>query len=199
MHDDNAIEDFSLGLILFAGLVAALFVVILFYAVAVGTVVVAISAPLWTVARLYRTSRNKPHFLHEIVLYGGISLLCGLTVAGGIWNWLLQVTWTHRPCLPLTTHYLLSLASNGSMAVLLVRAGVVGLNPKIVASTRSTLTRMTIAGAAGYALLAVAVTHEPVRVGMVHVTTLLPLLITLVPSANSHNSTSTLSASADLI
>jgi hypothetical protein len=175
MHNNSPVEDFGVGLILFVAIAIALIVAVIFFSLVLVTVVCVLSAALWVTHELWRTGKGVPQFRDEVILLGGVAVLCGIVIATQTGMWCLSVGWTHRPTLMTTHSYLEFVAFNASLAALIARAKTREINEALVASVASQVLRLAIRGTLAFTLLSVLVTHVSISNGLLFLTSMLPL------------------------
>lgn len=180
MHNNTPAEDFGLGLILLIAIAIAFIIAAIFFSIVMLTIVCVLSAALWATYELWKAGKSVPQFRDEVVLLGGVAILCGIAIAIQTGMWCLSVDWHHRPTLMTMHAYLAFAAFNSSLAVLLARAKAGRINEALVASVGSPCLRLAIRGTLAFAFLSVAVTHVPISAGLLFLTSMLPLTIASV-------------------
>lgn len=184
MHNNSTAEDLGLGLILCVAIVVVFIIAIAFFSLVMVTVVCVLSAALWITSELWRAGKGTAQFRDEVLFLGGIAIACGTTIAIQTGTWCLDVGWSHRPTLMTIHSYLEFVAFNGSLAILIARAKARQINDALVASLASQVLRLAIRGTMTFTLLSVLVTHVPISVGLMFLTSMLPLVIASVAVPN---------------
>jgi hypothetical protein len=177
MHNNSTAQDLGLGLLICVAIVIAFIGAVIFFSVVMLTVVCVLSAGLWATHELWRIGKGVPPFRDEVILLGGVTVLCGLAIAIQTGTWCFSVTWGHRPTLMTVHTYLEFVAFNGSLAALIASAKARGINEAFVASVASHVLRLAIRGTLAFTLLSILVTHVSISNGLMFLTSMLPLAI----------------------
>ncbi len=180
MHNNSTAQDFGIGLLICVAIVVVFIAAVTFLSTVMLTIVCVVSAAAWATHEIWKAGKGIPQLRDEVILLGGAAVIFGIAIAIQTGMWCLNVTWSHRPILMTTHTYFEFVAFNGSLGALIARARVRGINEAVVASVASNVLRLAIRGTIAFTLLSVLVTHVPIFIGIMFLTSMLPLGIASV-------------------